>query len=346
MVFDDITFLDPLYNKIQSFIVEGQSDCLQKSISMYGSDLDIYNLVESIKNKYNSQKEKLVLVDLVPFSSLGTNTRLIKLEECHKETPFVLVAKRGIVYEQLKALKNLTIIICDENSKIIDIVYAKNVKSKIGTLLNKQFEKEEKFIDVKLKYIQNDMLKIIDSCIRRPPQNTRFELNDGAWANMWIDVKAILEKTEFAFYIAFHMGYFLTHGYYENLPEDGFVSGNNTAYILASFLHLIFENKFLIIIDKLGPYPSLGYFQTVDLEKINGKKLIMVEDVISTGREIDMTQIIAYLHNSEITRVVGLFNLEIALSRLISQDHTISLCKPSKNIKYLRVPKYSEGYIY
>lgn len=339
-----ITFIEPLLTKIQTLLKEGQKNCLERSITLFGTESDMEALAESIKKQYEADKTKVLIIDFTPLLSLGTQTRLHILETLFNQAPFFVVAKHGIVFEQIKTLKNIPTVVCNDNHKIVLFTGDSNKTSR--RIINREFKTGENVFQKHQDWVQNKLLDIIPNSIRKPPPGTRYlPLHDGAWANLWIDVKSILKDPNIAFFIAYQIGYLLTRGYTENLIEEGFIVGNNTAYIIASFLNQIFYKKDLVIIDRLGPYPHLSKMRLIGLETIGGKKLCMVEDVISTGRELDMIQLVAYLNKAEISKAVCLFNLDIASSRLVAEDTILSLCNPSRKIGYKRIPKYSKEQI-
>ena len=133
----------------------------------------------------------------------------------------------------------------------------------------------------------------------------------------------------------------LTHGYRDQLIEDAFVVANNTSYVMAIFLNKIFSDKELVIVDRIGVYPSLTRTTIVTLQGIQGKRLCMIEDVVSTGREVDLVYLLSFLQGGGVGRVICLFDLEIASPLLLKGDRLIALCRPSPNLKYKRVAKYA-----
>ena len=187
-------------------------------------------------------------------------------------------------------------------------------------------------------------MRVAQQSLRDPPGGTRFgRLHDGAWANMWIDVKAALGDPRSAFFAAYQMGYCLTRGFSLPLDEDAFVVCNNNSLLMASFLHQLFPGKELVVLDRLGPYPSFRGARTAALDRIDGKKVVLLEDVVSTGREVDMTQLACLLRQAEVTKVVCLFSLEVARSRLLPESSLLSLCRPSRRLRYLRKPMYTNA---
>lgn len=336
----NLLFIEPLLDKIKQQVVKGEENALKKSLTLYGTGLDITQLIKTIKHaKYN--KRQLILLDLSPFMAIGTQTRLHKLERAYNQFPFIVIAKQAVVLEQFTMFSKISTIVCDVDNKIIEIALNGKWKNLLREAIGRKLKKDDNLVDLHAEWLENKFLEMIQKCIQKPPNGTRFlPLHDGAWANKWIDVKSIISSPELVFFIAYQMGYHLTQGYSRMLDVDGFIVGNNTAYILASFLRTIFEDKDLIVIDKLGPFPQLSKTRLYGLGELENKNLCLVEDVISTGRELDLIYLLTFLSKGEIKKVISLFNLEIAHSRLLTSDMIFALCKPSKKINYKRVPMY------
>jgi hypothetical protein len=336
-----LLFIEPLIDKLKYLIKDGQRDVLSKGSALFGEDIDMDSLA-NVLTKYKNDQSKIVLIDLIPIASLGTYTRLQILEELYDEMPFIILAKKGMVSEQVKTLRNLSTIVIDENNIIIDSIFSGKWKRQLKNSIDRRFKIGDSIFDIHMEWVENTLLDRIPHCIIRPPVNTRLlALHDGAWANLWIDVKSLFSDPEDTFFLAYQIGYALTQGYSIDLPEDGFVTSNNTAYVMASFLRQIFDKKELIVIDRLGPYPNLTRTKLIDLSnKVQGKRLCVVEDVISSGREIDMTYLVIYSNEGEVERVATLFNLELTKPKFIDTKRIVSLCRPSAKIGYKRVPMY------
>jgi orotate phosphoribosyltransferase len=337
-----ITFIEPLLLKLADMIKDGQKDCLDKSLTYFGSQDDVQTLAKHVESTYKNDGS-LIAVDFTPFVSLGNPIRMRALGGLYARIPFLVVARKGIAYEQLQALSNISILVCEEKTAdIVDFYFSGKWKLQLERAAKKSgLMKGKSFLEVHRKWADESLLDLIPGSIRKPPHGIRYlPLHDGAWANAWIDVKKIVSNPTAAFFIAYQMGYLLTSGYAEDFVEDGIVVGNNTALILAVFLNAIFDKKELVILDRLGPYPNLSELRFMRLERVEGKQLCMVEDVISTARELDMTQLIMFLNKAEVKKAICLFDLEIASSRFIDRDNILSLCKPSTRISYRRIPRY------
>jgi hypothetical protein len=61
----------------------------------------------------------------------------------------------------------------------------------------------------------------------------------------------------------------------------------------------------------------------------------MIEEVIATGGEIDRAIIFLDSFKTEITKIIGLYNLDIAKPLLYKSSKVVSLCHPKKDLNYV-----------
>jgi hypothetical protein len=332
-------FIEPLLQKLEVLIKGGERNPLTKAMTMFGAPDDIDSLTKAIER--HEELKPWPLIDFTPFVSigLGSQTRIQRFGGLYRRRPFFIVVRQGTALEQLAALRDIATIICDDQHKIIKVIHPdEKIDSGYGKLLAKGTD----LFQTHSAWVHQVLGENLDSCISRPPEGRRYvKLHDETWANLWIDVKAMVQDPRLAIFVAYQMAYALTHGYREQLIEDAFVVANNTSYVIASFLNQIFDDKDLVIVDRLGVYPSLTRTKIVALQGIQGKRLCMIEDVVSTGREVDLVHLLSFLQGGSIERVVCLFNLDIASPLLAKADSLISLCRPSLALKYKRLAKYS-----
>ncbi|MDO8848378.1 MAG: hypothetical protein Q7W51_08350 [Coriobacteriia bacterium] len=263
------------------------------------------------------------------------------LADLYEELPFVILLGRQLALEQAEWLQRVAYVICDDDFRILQVCDGSGTPTESMAEVHDQFFIGGNASKAHDEWVEERLMGFARSAIRRPPENTRYlPLHDGAWANMWIDVKTLLQESSFAFFAAYQIGYRLSRGYRDEFPEDAIVASNNTAYVLASLLQALFSHKQLVMIDRLGPLPDLTELWLLGLERIGAKRLCWIEDVMSTGRELDMTQLVVRQYNAEVTQAVCLFDLEVAKSRLMSPSKIESLCRPSKAIGYSRLAKY------
>ncbi len=281
------------------------------------------------------------MVDLSPLPSLGAQKRFSSLLELNKRIPFIVVVRSSMALEQLQLLKNISVLVTeDETGKVIESNFYGKGSRKIKDIFQSHIS-EKTIVEIRQEYFAQFLMNLSQEYIRQPPHGSRYiKLHDDTWANKWIDVKAILRNSNLALLIAYHMGYSLTDGYNKEVDEDIFIVGSNTAYILGLFLNRIFEDKKLIIIDRLGPFPNFSSLSANVLRQLNRKQVCIVEDVNATGREIDLMTLLALSNNAEVKRSICVFDLECAASRFLNESKLLSLCKPSEGLNYKRLPKY------
>ncbi|HKJ31955.1 MAG TPA: hypothetical protein VKA34_09000, partial [Balneolales bacterium] len=65
----------------------------------------------------------------------------------------------------------------------------------------------------------------------------------------------------------------------------------------------IFEDKQLVIIDRLFPYPKFSPLRADSLFHLQKKKICIIEDVIATGREIDLLILLALTQEAEVLKL-------------------------------------------
>jgi hypothetical protein len=332
-------FIEPLLQKLEIVIKHGERNPLIKALTMFGTTEDLNSLTGAIESC--KELKPWPLVDFTPFAAmgLGSQSRVQHLSGLYHRRPFFIVVRQGTAIEHLSVLKDIAAIICDDQHRIIEVICPNGaVSSGYGKLLTKGTD----MFQLHSGWVHGVLVKNLANCVRKPPQDRRYvKLHDETWANLWIDVKAIIQDCRLALFVAYQMGYMLTYGYRDQLLEDAFVVANNTSYVIAALLNQIFDDKELVIVDKLGVYPSLTRTKIVSLQGMQGRRLCMIEDVISTGREADLVYLLSFLQGGGIGKVICLFNLDIASPLLIKADRLISLCRPSLGLRYRRLAKYA-----
>jgi hypothetical protein len=341
MLANNIVVIDPLFEHLRNLIQEGITNSLNRSIALYGNERDMDKLQQLISKVASHNENKKVLVDLSPLPSLGAQKRFSSLLELNEKIPFIVAVRASMALEQLQLLKNISVLVTDdETGQIIDTNFCGKDSKKTKALF-RSYIGEKTIFDIRKQYFEGYLLNVSQEYIRLPPDGSRYiKLHDDTWANQWIDVKAILRKSETALLIAYQMGYALTEGYTKEVNEDVFIVGNNTAYILGLFLNRIFENKELVVIDRLGPFPNFSFLHSNILRQLNRKQVCIVEDVNATGREIDLLTLLALSNNAEVKRSICVFDLECAATRFLNDEENLALCRPSKFLRYKRFPKY------
>lgn len=338
-----IALVEPLLDKLTEMIASGQSNPLKHGRSLYGDPSDIERLNHLIVAA--QPLDGVPMVDLFPMQSVGTDSRLRSLSETFRRRPFVLVIQENIPsgpsLEQL--MGELPSILLDSNGM---------VKSQSRPLRDANTQLQEcaqllpegsEFIRVREGIVGMQLTEAAASSLRTPPKGRRYVLVDETAVDAWFDIKRLLQDTTFGLELAYHMGYALTSGYARPLEEEGFLVGNNTAYVIACFLQDIFDQKELYVIDRIGAFPDLSHLRLSGYaEQLRGKRFVLVEDVTSTGREIDLLTLSALFLGATATRVVAAFDMEIAASLLQGASSVVCLARPAMRIAYGRVSRLAQ----
>lgn len=314
--------VEPHMQRTKNNLMSGQN----RSVFISGTikDDEISLLEEISKNQ-----SKILLIDLFPYCRLGSG-RIEILKNLFNDKKIYFILRKDTFEDEFKNY-NLPYLLFDENFKLIEKSFA-NIE------INQNYKK------FKLKYIEAKLLEWVKDAIVTQPGNRWITLQDGTKANKWIDIKGLVRKPERLFYLAYQIGYLLSKGYIDiELKEiDGFIVSNNNALSIASLLSIFF-NKQLFIIDKLGPSPRINPDWLNEMrEKLNGKKLIIIEDVISTGREVDLLYFFLIYHRVEVKLVISIIDLNCAHPVLLQQNKILSLCKPSVKLGYKRILAYQD----
>lgn len=109
---------------------------------------------------------------------------------------------------------------------------------------------------------------------------------------------------------------------------------SNSALFIASIIQII-TDICIIAIDKLGPIPDLHQDINFLYEQLNGKRVMVFQEVIATGSETDRTIMFLNDMNAYISKIIVLFNLDVGRVNMVNHNKLVSLCKPKEEIQYV-----------
>lgn len=343
----DIKLIEPLLIKLRSHIEVGERSPLDRALTLYGSDQDIQAMEQTVGEVYS--KNTLIVVDLSPILSLGTESRLMRLEKLYKKTPYLILVKEGITLEQLPMAlhKTIPLIICDENYVVKKISLDKNLDRNLKTKCRSIFKIGTNIKAFHANWVKIETQNIMRDALCDPPEGRRkYPLSfKGIWSKKWINMKKVLKDPEFTFFLSYQMAYLLSDAFSKRLQEDCFVVSNNIALVLTSYLQQIFDDKEIIIIDRIGIYPHLSedMISPFFRNKVKGLTFCMVEDVVSTCREVDLTYLLIWTSKGQVKRVVTLYDLEMGSPILFPRDNILSLCTPKTTAEVKKGIKRGAG---
>ncbi len=297
-------------------------ECFPLGPAVFKDD-DLRLVVDNIYNQNNHSA--MLLVDLYPYR-LGPG-RIEALAHAFRDKKVYFILRKGSFdFEDEPRSYDLPWVLLD-----------KDFNPANGLALS-----FKNYIEFKLRYIENRILQWVKEAVICPKNNQFITLQDGTRANIWIDIKGILQDPEKSFYIAYQIGYLLSKGFtiFELKEVDGFIVANNNALPIASLLSIFFA-KSLFIVDKLGPSPRVNPKWLIEMkDKLEGKRLIIIEDVISTGREVDLLYFFLIYHRVEVKKIISVIDLQCAKPVLAKQNIILSLCRPSESLRYKRILAY------
>jgi len=290
-------------------------------------------------NNISDISKKTILIDFVPFLDIGGTNQFKKIAELIKDKK-ILIVSNSILAPSFNN-NGIPTLVLDSELNII----------KPPSQSEKDFGEVTNYFSLHQEYVEDVVFDLVEKS-KRFPKGKYISLPDGSAVNMWFDVKKIIDNPRDLLFISYQLSYLLTRAYTKEIDEDGFIVSNNNAWALASMLSRIL-NKKIHIIDSLGPSPRVnsGWLQEIG-RKINGSSLIIVEDLISTGREVDLLYFFLNYVGAKVKRVITLVNLERGepIFKSIKTEEgkncfsVLSLCRPLYKIEdYEVIPKYKLG---
>jgi hypothetical protein len=352
-----VLLIDPLRIKVEDLLKAGQSYPLNQGRQRYGLPGDIESLIKYIDEQIDEQE--YFIVDFTPFERIGRLEIFVNRLSKTKIPTVLLIMSENLLEELNSGFENripIYVILFSSDGNRMQIKGGDDSDSSVKSYIERDFNNAEGPISLSQfrEKINNETLFDL---LYNP-----FCLDIPGDAD---DPRTIRRDKEGRLYRVMHNEMLVTH--YLNLKNFGkdptaltkmaytviqeiaqnfrrdkdpfsefdvIVTPNNTALFLASVIQAIIERP-VIPVDRLGPIPRLN-LQTSKLRpRLVDKKVIVFVEVIGTGSEIDRT--LYFLNNvgAEITKIIGLYNLEVGKSFLSNSSQLISLCKPKDRIGYI-----------
>jgi orotate phosphoribosyltransferase len=309
----------------------------------FGERREIFALVTRLEER--AAEHQLAVLDLTCVQSLGEPSRFGPLNALAERRPTVVVVRHTVAARHKDLLENApfsTVMTeVDKQATILEVRHPKEAEKQRELLLQQGFRTGASYRALYMKAREDWLTRLAAANLREPESKRYHFLGDGTRANYWLDVKRIIGKTELGLEIAYHIARELSADFLE--PTDGttLVVGNDTAAVLATHLRLVLGSKVSVaVFDRLGPFPYLAKPRIASFPPL-GTKAVIIEDVVSTGREVDLIALLALVNGSEITRVLTVYDLEVAEPLLVPRHAVCALAKPSRALNYIRLPLVS-----
>ncbi len=317
-----IFIAEPLRYKLANNIMLQCKDVLNKS-KIYGTIKDYRDLKLIFDLKYNPDKFSFSFIDFTSFDVIRLDKRREAMISLSKEYEFLAIARDNSVGQELVQLGYFPVAIC-RNDGIIKQAYQNRMDDITFSKYNKMLNKYNNYDDIHNFWVDSILRnKIRDNLIYA--KNYRFNNTVNANMNLFIDIKNIIREYWMSFYIAYQIGHKLSNGYTNSLEEKGFIACNNTAYVIASMLQLIFDSKSLIYLDKLIAKRKTNIAKlNIAKREIQKNNLIIIEDIVATGREVDMLYILTRLLDGYINRAASVIKYSFAKTRLLDVEKDLT----------------------
>jgi hypothetical protein len=347
-------YIDPVPSKAQRFLQAGESDALLRARMVWGEQSDYDSLCERLE--VLPDDGLLRVVDLTSVQSLGERARLKPLEDYGSRHPTVMVLRRGVAMRYSEIIRNppVSLVTVDEGVSsddgsrmppfnIYSVDLPKAAKDSDPLSHYDFFGVGRSWSSVSWWLTNHRLATLVcNHALRRPPENHRYSLPDGTEANLWLDVKKLISEPGNAIEVAYYCARTITSEFRGLQRQDGsqapftLLVGNHPAAAIATLVRaLIGPCVGIAVFDQMGPQAYLARAR-IDVMRPLPREVIIIEDVLSSGREIDFIALLALVRGSDITQVICVYDLEIAHPRLIPPARVVSLSRPAKLANYSR----------
>lgn len=352
--------IEPLKYKILELLTKGKVGPLNYARLRCGTELDIRKILD-IYSGIKNNKHPYTFIDLVPFERFGHISQLIsRLNSFKNIRPILLVMGDGLLNQILAETYPCPILIAkfDESGDFLKFEGGSKGDKKIEKLaLEHCIAKKEENISNLLNFrniVSNDMLTQLlfepgnlDIPNKNDEKSSRAcisgkyyrVMENNMLVSCYLNVKEIGKDYSTIHSIAYEIIVFILEYFRRDIDlynrVDALVTTNNTSLIFASCVQAIL-GKPVVAIDKLGPIPSLNLHRRKLRNMLQDKNVILIEEVIATGSEIDRAIFFLKSMNiSKIIKIISVYNLEVGTPRLVSPEQIISLCKPKEKLNYV-----------
>ncbi|MBX3134562.1 MAG: hypothetical protein KF689_14360 [Gemmatimonadaceae bacterium] len=326
--------VDALHVALREAIHDESSEPLYRTRLNYGQERDLQVLEAAIRQQ---PEDYTVFVDLTCVQSLSDRERLRPIELLASARPIVLVLRQSLLVRNsgIASAQPCTIVAVDSSpeARVVEILGGS------GRAPGNVLDHGASFRDLRRAWLNDYLASLLTTeVLRAPPEGRRYRrMPDSTLANTWIDVKRILTTGHER---ALEIAYLLVRAYTDDFREDyqhlTILTGNNTSAVLATLMQALLGPQVRVaVVDRLGPFPFLSPTRLRDAIS-RGEHVVVIEDVISTGREIDLLQLLAIVNDGQVVRVIALYDLDIARPILVEGRRLDSLCWPGNRIQYLR----------
>lgn len=360
-----LIIIDPLRLKLRALLRSGERNVLSVATNRYGTEPDISEFSLALSS---IPKKTLVFIDFTPFASIGRHEAALSavIDKC--PSAILLVSHpdmRQLIYTSPN-IKRLSVISFFPNGTISEFrkfgrkysrdkfprrLFSELFSPELGLNSNINAKYQEKLSDIEILrsiHSQSKLLSLLHKCASivhtsDAPDNSQkrgprsyLVMPNGMLVSAYLDLKTIAHDPDSLLAFAYECIVAICRCFRRDRDWLGEVFGiavpNNTALLLASCVSII-TSKPLIAIDRLGPIPAIPHQRAELTKTISGKELLLFEEVIATGNEVDRSILYLDACGATITRVICGYNIDAGRPLLLDKGLQ-SLCYPSADLKY------------
>lgn len=345
--------IDPLKLKIRQLLADGQANPLNQARLRYGTEDDLNILLNEIK-QFKPDSKNYVFIDFTPFERIGHPDRFIKELSSITHTRPIILTFTNSVFSGKKDLPLINVQFNDDGQlagiyggSLEDKSLKETIKRDIpitegnsALRLLREAVAERKLtdllfgancLDIPCRADKPETVKLISGRYYR-------KMTNGMLVSCYLNLKEIGRSPDTLLTLAYELIVSIMANFQRNVtPLDTFdylVTPNNTALFLTSCVQAILE-KPVLCIDRLGPIPALHIHSPRLYDVLHDRKVILIEEVIATGNEVDRTVFFLHSKKANISKIYSFYNLQVGKPMLADESLIVSLCRPKEELQYV-----------
>ena len=350
--------IDPLKEKLKTFLKNGNRFPLNLAMQKYGTEEDLVKLLDLYKETELDDERRYKYIDLTTFQRMDgfLDRFLSRIEKFQitKTIPVALVISKNIIehYRKGNGIRNACIVNFNKDGTFDELFFfpgeSDYIRNEIEDDFQVSFSKKKTFNQFRKEYAEYFLTQKIlsNEGVLLPNINNKKSyllggklyrvMQNNMLVSSYLDLKTLCKNIDNLVDIAYEVvlnvnNYFVVNG--DEYQFNKIIVANNTSLLIASIIQKIIE-KNVIAIDKLGPIPTLKLESESLREQLKEELVIVFEEVMSTGSEVD--RIVMFLNHMEanIVKIIALYNLDIGGPKVVDSELIVKLSSPKEVLKY------------
>lgn len=350
--------IDPIRIKAFEYMINGASFPINQAIQRFGSKKDLQGIANYILEIKPDDERRYVYIDMTTTErKADIFLEILRILENSKQihlAPVFMIRSEDIISNLLHSKINACcfFVLFNQDGEFKDLLCfpesGESFKAQIQQDFIDEKGKTKSYISFRKQYADYLLSRLLfeKHCVEIPIEDDKncvyltgkiFRvMRNNMLVSSYLDIKELGRNLEGLTILAYEIvlelsSYFIgtnNHDYF-----DCIVVPNNTSLFVGSVVQKMIGKK-LVAIDRLGPIPSKKIQIKNIEEELENKNVVILEEVIATGGEIDRTTLFLNRLNVNIVKFVAVYNLDVGLPMLVEQNKIISLCKPRRELNY------------